>query len=73
MGTRYTVKKHTDRHNQKSRLYLDKHSNEFDIGVELSSGDGDVPEMRDLTFEDLRGIRDKINEILDYWDETEGE
>lgn len=73
MSTNYRIndKRHT------IRLELLEHSNVFDLGVRVPDAqrpDFDVLQLEiaeDLTFADLRALRDNINKVLGYFDEQD--
>lgn len=51
------------------RISLDERSCKFDLYVDARDV---ATSVDDLTFEDLRKIRDRIDEVLGYYDEQKG-
>lgn len=52
--------------NGKNELYILEHSNVFDIT--LSDNEFDQYSICDLTLEELKAIRDKLSDVISYFE-----
>lgn len=72
MSTEHLVKKIPNEFAGDSELTIFEHSGEFDICLDVNLfGDDSLAtsvEISDLTLEELKGIRDRISEIISYYE-----